>query len=278
MSGARRQPITDPSHDAYVVTQEASVSNIDFTHQTAIVTGASRGFGRAIAIEMHATGANVVGIARHAEPLEELHEQLGNRFVPRVGDATSPQLARELLEEFQPRILVLNAGAPPVIGALREHTWESFSQNWDVDTQHVFHWTREALRLPLAPGSVVIAVSSGAALRGSPLSGGYAGAKAAIRFISAYAADESRRDNLGIRFAALLPQLTPATDLGAAGVAAYAAYAGVDVDTFLHGFQPILHPAQVGTAVTELSRDPAPTGEQHLAYMLDGSGCHALTS
>ena len=38
---------------------------------------------------------------------------------------------------------------------------------------------------------MVIAVSSGAALRGSPLSGGYAGAKATIRFIASYAADES---------------------------------------------------------------------------------------
>jgi hypothetical protein len=51
----------------------------------------------------------------------------------------------------------------------------------------VFHWTREALLVPLDPGSVVVAFSSGAALQGSPLSGGYAGAKATIRFVSAYA-------------------------------------------------------------------------------------------
>jgi NAD(P)-dependent dehydrogenase (short-subunit alcohol dehydrogenase family) len=53
-----------------------------------------------------------------------------------------------------------------------------------VDVQHAFHWTREALLRPLEPGSTVIAVSSGAALRGSPISGGYAGAKAAIRFLT----------------------------------------------------------------------------------------------
>ena len=86
-----------------------------------------------------------------------------------------------------------------------------------------------------------------------PLSGGYAGAKAAVRFISAYAAEESRRDKLGIRFIALLPQLTPATDLGATGVAAYAAYEGLDIDTFLDRFQPILTPEHVGKAVVELS-------------------------
>ena len=95
--------------------------------------------------------------------------------------------------------------------------------------QHAFGWVREALLAPLPPGSVVITMSSGAALRGSPLSGGYAGAKATIRFLASYAAAESQRDELGIRFVSVLPQLTPATRLGAAAVAAYAARQGTDV-------------------------------------------------
>ena len=84
--------------------------------------------------------------------------------------------------------------------------------------QQVFHWTREALLRPLEPGSVVVAFSSGAAVAGSPLSGGYAGAKATIRFMASYAAEESERSGLGIRFVSVLPQLTPATDLGATAV------------------------------------------------------------
>ena len=60
------------------------------------------------------------------------------------------------------------------------------------------------------------------------MSGGYAGAKSALRFISSYAADESDRAGLGIRFVTLLPQLTPATDLGSVGVAAYAERQGVE--------------------------------------------------
>jgi NAD(P)-dependent dehydrogenase (short-subunit alcohol dehydrogenase family) len=252
------------------------MTTTDLTRTTAVVTGASRGFGRAIATELTANGAQVIGVARHAEALDQLRDELGERFLPVVGDATNADLARKLIEEHQPGILVLNAGATPVMGSVREHTWKSFSQNWEVDTQHVFHWTREALRLPLAPGSAVIAVSSGAALRGSPLSGGYAGAKAAVRFISAYAAEESRRDALGIRFAALLPQLTPATDLGATGVAAYAAYEGLDIDAFLERFQPILSPEHVGKAVVELSRDVRPEAAPHLAYLLTGAGLQAL--
>jgi len=61
----------------------------------------------------------------------------------------------------------------------------------------------------------------GAAPRGSPLSGGYAGAKAAIRFITGYAADESSRTALGITFRCVLPQ--------SAAVAAYAARQGAQL-------------------------------------------------
>jgi NAD(P)-dependent dehydrogenase (short-subunit alcohol dehydrogenase family) len=252
------------------------VSTNDLTQTTAIVTGASRGFGRAIATQLRAHGARVVGVARHAEPLDQLRAELGEQFLAVVGDATDDGLARTLIEEHQPQILVLNAGATPAMGSLREHTWQSFSRNWQADTQHVFHWTREALRLPLAPGSVVIAVSSGAALRGSSLSGGYAGAKAAVRFISAYAGEESRRDALQIRFTALLPQLTPATDLGATGVAAYAAYEGLDPDAYIERFQPILTPEYVGKAVIDLTHDAEPGTAPHVAYLLTGAGLRVL--
>jgi hypothetical protein len=64
-------------------------------------------------------------------------------------------------------------------------------------------------------------------------SGGYAGAKATIRFITSYAAGESQRASFGIRFVSVLPQLTPATELGAAATAAYAAREGLDLATYL---------------------------------------------
>lgn len=64
----------------------------------------------------------------------------------------------------------------------------------------------------------MVTISSAAALRGSPLSGGYAGAKATARFINAYAGAEATSRSLGQRYVAILPQLIPATALGAAGV------------------------------------------------------------
>ena len=236
---------------------------------TAVVTGASRGFGRSIAIALSQAGAQVVGVARDRARLEELRGQLGGAFRPVVADATDPVTAGQLLEQYRPRTLVLNAGASPLMQPVHQQTWQSFSRNWEVDVQHVFGWVREALLLPLAPGSVVIAMSSGAALRGSPLSGGYAGAKATIRFIAAYAAAESQRGNLGIRFTSVLPQLTPATGLGAPAVAAYAARQGVDTDTYLAGLGPALTPEQAGEAIVGLAAGP---GHDQDAYLLTAAG------
>lgn len=236
---------------------------------TALVTGASRGFGRAIAIALTQHGAHVVGVARDRAQLDELHAQLGDTFTPVTADAADPVTAGQILDQHRPRTLVLNAGAAPLTRPVHRQTWQTFSRNWDVDVQHVFNWTREALLLPLQPGSAVIAFSSAAAIHGSPLSGGYAGAKATIRFITSYAAAESARNELGIRFTCVLPMLTPQTDLGAAGVAAYAARQGMDIPAFLEGFGPILTPNDVGTAITGIVTG---SGGDRDAYLLTTAG------
>lgn len=241
--------------------------SVPFT--TAVVTGASRGFGRAIAAALVSAGTNVFGIARGENDLRVVSDELGDGFVPVVADATDEAFAEEVIEH-RPDLLVLNAGATPHMAPVHEHTWETFSRNWHVDTRHVFSWTRAALREPLAPGSVVVAISSGAALTvgASPLSGGYAGANSAIRFISAYAADESKRAGLGIRFVTLLPQLTPAAGVGEVGITGYAARQGVDRDAFIEGIQPILTPEQVGKAVLEIATDHDSAPE----YRIGGAG------
>src|ERR1700733_2181813 len=235
--------------------------------RTALVTGASRGFGRAIAVALGGAGAQVVGVARDAAALEDLRAELGGSFTPVAADAADPVVAGQLVDAYRPELLVLNAGAAPLPRPIQRQTWQTFSRNWDVDVQHVFHWTREALLAPLEPGSLVVALSSGAAVRGSPLSGGYAGAKATIRFIASYAAAEG--DGLDIRFVSLLPQLPPVTGLGAAAVAAYAARDGIEVSAFLDRAGPALTAGQAGQAVADLA---AGRGKGHGAYLLTAGG------
>jgi NAD(P)-dependent dehydrogenase (short-subunit alcohol dehydrogenase family) len=236
---------------------------------TAIVTGASRGFGHAIAAALTREGAHVVGVARDQAALSQVREELGDSFTPVAGDAADPVVAGRLIDTYRPSLLVLNAGAAPLPRPIQQHTWETFSRNWDVDVRHVFHWVREALLAPLAPGSTVITMSSGAAVKGSPLSGGYAGAKAAIRFVTSYAAAESGRDGLGIRFVSVLPQLTPATGLGAAAVAGYAARQGLTEADYLQSSGPVLTTEQAGKAIAGLAEDPALDQQ---AYLLTAEG------
>jgi NAD(P)-dependent dehydrogenase (short-subunit alcohol dehydrogenase family) len=156
---------------------------------------------------------------------------------------------------------------------LSQQTWESFSSNWHTDVQHVFQFIREALLQPLDSGSTVISLSSGAAMRGSPLSGGYAGAKAMIRFVSSYAAMEAQQNSLGIRFVALLPQITPGTDLGAPFVAAYARSSGISQEEYLAQFGTTLSVDQVASNIVDIA-----SNNEHCApaYLLSGNGMRPL--
>jgi NAD(P)-dependent dehydrogenase (short-subunit alcohol dehydrogenase family) len=249
------------------------MTTTQLTDTTAIVTGASRGFGRAISLALTAHGASVVGVARDETALKDLYGQLGPSFTGVAADVTDESLAHLLIAEHQPQLLVLNAGATPHPAAIQDQTWETFSANWNTDVRHAFEFTKAALEAPLRPGSTVISVSSGAARMGSPLSGGYAGAKAMVAFISDYARAESERRSLGIRFVSVLPKLTAATGLGATFVDAYAAYSGIDRQTYLDRQGPALSAEQVGDAVVELT-DPVATDAA--SYLLTADGLKAV--
>ena len=181
--------------------------------KTAIVVGASRGLGRGVATAFAEAGATTVAVSRTSTIFTEPANGAG-RIQHEIGDASNATMAASLIDRYQPEIVILVAGASPHMRPLRQQTWETFSVNWEADVRIAFHWLREALLTPLRPGSRVIVVSSGAALEGSPLSGGYAGAKATQRFITKYAQDEANRAGLNITFNAILPKFSPTTGVG----------------------------------------------------------------
>ncbi len=237
-----------------------------------VVIGASRGLGRGVAESMSAAGASVYAIARERPALEELRAAHPSIEVG-VADATDPTVAGSVIDSHDPDIVAVIAGANPLLHPIHHHTWESFSRNWDVDVRLAFNWLREALLKPLRPGSRVLLMSSGAALQGSPLSGGYAGSKATIRFMAAYADEEASRRELGIRVLAVLPRLTPATELGLPAVRAYAARQGVSEEQYVSRLGTPVTPERAGQAFLELAAGEL---DGSGAYMLSGDGLRAL--
>jgi NAD(P)-dependent dehydrogenase (short-subunit alcohol dehydrogenase family) len=238
-----------------------------------MVVGASRGLGRGIARAFADAGDRVVAVARSAQALAELAATSAN-IRTEVADAADAAAAWSLLDQYRPEVLVLVAGANPVTRPLQYQTWETFSVNWHADVKIAFGWLREVLLQPLPPGSRVVVMSSGAAVNGSPASGGYAGAKATQRFIAAYAQEESRRAGLDITVTAVMPRMTPLGDVGRRGVRAYAARGGQTEEEYLKQMGEPLTPERAGSALVDLVRaDPATVAP---GYLLTAAGLQPL--
>ncbi len=235
--------------------------------QTAVVIGASGGFGQGIVRALAAKPMRVLAVAREAAPLEAIAKETGAEL--ETGDATDEATAARILQQWQPDLVVLCAGASPVLRPLQLHTWETFALNWEVDTKAAFVWLRNALLLPMKPGSHIVVISSGAAIHGSELSGGYAGAKRTQWFIAKYAALEAGRNKLDLRIQCLLPMLSP-NGLGLAAIAAYAERAGLSQEEFSKRFGPPLTPAIIGQAIVDLHDNPGQWNQ--LAYTIGGNG------
>jgi NAD(P)-dependent dehydrogenase (short-subunit alcohol dehydrogenase family) len=245
----------------------------DMSGRTTVVVGASRGLGRGIARAFAEAGAPVVAVARTGPALAELATIRPN-IRTEVADATDEAVAWSLLDRYEPEVLILVAGATPVMRPLQHQTWETFSVNWHTDVKIAFTWLRAALLQPLRPGSRVVVLSSGAAINGSPASGGYAGAKATQRFIAAYAQEESRRAGLDITVTAVLPRMTPFGEVGRRGVRGYAARGGQTEEAYLQQLGELLTPEIAGSTLVDLVRAGPATSAP--GYLLTAAGLQEL--
>jgi NAD(P)-dependent dehydrogenase (short-subunit alcohol dehydrogenase family) len=236
----------------------------DLSGKTTVVVGASRGLGREIARAFAEAGAPVVAVARSSRGLAEV-ATTSPSIRTEAADAPDATVAWSLLDEYEPEVLILVAGASPMMRPLQYQTWETFSVNWHTDVKIAFTWIREALLRPLPPGSRVVVVSSGAAINGSPASGGYAGSKATQRFIARYAQDESRRAGLDITVTAVMPTMSPFGDVGRRGVRGYAARSGQTEEAFVRQMADVWTPEVAGSALVKLVQaDPASIAPEYL--------------
>jgi NAD(P)-dependent dehydrogenase (short-subunit alcohol dehydrogenase family) len=101
----------------------------DLSGRTTVVVGAGRGLGRGIARAFAAAGAPVVAVARTGSALAEL-ATTGANIRTEVADAADETAAWSLLDKHEPAVLILVAGASPVMRPLQHQTWQTFSAAW----------------------------------------------------------------------------------------------------------------------------------------------------
>ena len=238
---------------------------------TAIVTGASRGLGRAIAQRLASGGANIIGLARSEDQLRILTDASNGAIQSVTGDITDSQLAEQVVAEYQPDLVILCGGTNGPAKTIDEMSWEEFSMTWNTDVRGTLAWGQACLSRPLRPGSEVIVISSGAAIGGSPISGGYAGAKRTQWLMANYFQGVGDARELGIRFRVILPKrIVGETDLGHAAAAGYAARQGITIEQFLAGFGTPMGPQEFAGFVEQSLTDDTFAGARTIAITGDG--------
>ncbi len=220
-----------------------------------VVTGGSRGLGLGLVEALVSQGAKVTVVARRAASLDAVSTRLGVATIS--ADVTDQAAANRILGDIRPDILALNAGATPRMGRLDQLSWEDFSVAWETDVKAGLYWLQAALNLPLKPGSRVLVGSSGAAVTGSQMSGGYGGSKRMLWFMAKYANGVSQEKNLGIRFQAIVPrQMILGTGTGDAAANAYAGSMGITPEQFVARFGAPMPPRAFGDRVVSVLEDP----------------------
>ncbi len=167
----------------------------------AIVTGASRGIGRAVAVELARAGARVVvGYASAREPAEALASEIGGVAVG--GDVADPETAARLVaaadELGGADILVNNAGltADGLCLRMKDEQWDRVMA---VNAGGTFRLCRAVLPvMSKKRAGAIVNVASVSALRGNPGQANYGASKAAVISLTRSLALEMARRNIRV--------------------------------------------------------------------------------
>jgi 3-hydroxy acid dehydrogenase/malonic semialdehyde reductase len=155
-----------------------------------LITGASAGFGKALAERLVANGHNVIGCARRIDKLNALADTLGEAFLPVVMDvsdtASIPQIIADLPDSFkQIDVLVNNAGLALGAGPAQESNLDDWMRMTDTNIKGLMALTHAVLPAMVARDSGYI-INVGSIAGSWPYFGGnvYGATKAFVKQFS----------------------------------------------------------------------------------------------
>jgi NAD(P)-dependent dehydrogenase (short-subunit alcohol dehydrogenase family) len=191
---------------------------LDFSEQTAIITGAASGFGRALAIALNARGCNVVLSDINEQGLQDTQEALSEpkKCATQCSDVTQEKSAKTLVELALSTfgnltIAVNNAGIAHTQAPTHKLTEGIFDQQFAVNVKGVAFGMKYQIAAMLKQGSGhILNVSSLAGIGGAPKGAAYSAAKHAVVGLTRTAAVEYGRYN--VRTNAVCPFFSP-TDI-----------------------------------------------------------------
>jgi NAD(P)-dependent dehydrogenase (short-subunit alcohol dehydrogenase family) len=172
--------------------------------KTWLITGSSRGLGRALAEAALEAGDVVVATARHPEDLQDLVDRFGDRVRLVQHDVTDPAAAERAVDTavaaFGRLDVVVNNAAYAERAAIEDLTEESFRAQLETDLFGVFHVTRAALPVLRRQGSGhFLQISSvGARVGGTPGLGAFQAAKFAVEGFSEVLHREVESDGIRV--------------------------------------------------------------------------------
>jgi NAD(P)-dependent dehydrogenase (short-subunit alcohol dehydrogenase family) len=195
---------------------------IDLAGKTALVTGASRGIGRAIAVGYATAGADLAVSARTAEALAETVEAveaLGRKAFVVPADVTDRDAVQAMVRDAIAAlghldVVVNNAGGTAFMAPFTDLRFDGWTKVMRLNTESIVHVMQAVGPHLLERGAgSVVNVASVAALGGTPALAPYGASKAAVVSLTQSVAIEWA--SRGVRVNALCPGWT-ATDLNRA--------------------------------------------------------------
>jgi len=160
--------------------------SLELTDRTAIITGASRGIGLAIAQRLAELGANVVVTSRKQESADAAAAQIGGNALGVGAHAVEEDAAKRCVDLTLDRfggidILVNNAGTNPAYGPLIDQDHARFAKTFEVNLWAPLLWTSLAVKAWMAEhGGAVVNTASIGGMHQSPFMGMYNATKAAL--------------------------------------------------------------------------------------------------